>query len=202
MTSAELLDLILLDFEPALRSRALAALNNRYAHLWNLEDWTFRYSTVNPTTAANTLALAGLPADFGVVVNLWNELGDRLAYVTGREFYDRYLPTVYGQPEAFTVTNGQILLGPIPIAVTTWTLHYRKRLTLLADGIDVPAIPAEYHLALVHGARAELLATYDPDGGAMEQLWQLDIQAMAREYLSDVEGEPAEWGADPTWRSC
>lgn len=201
MTGAEIVDAVVLDrFPTSMRPRALIALNNRLGHLWRLESWTFRYATASPTTAANDNTLNALPADFGVVEDLWNDLGDKIAYLVPSKFYSLYLPVTYSTPEAYTVVNQEIRLGPTPTASATWTLSYRKRLTEIADSASaVTVIPSELHSALVHGGRAELLAAYnDPTAGDMEQQWQLDLEAARRDWLVDVDGQPAVWGSDPT----
>jgi hypothetical protein len=202
MTFGEILDAVLLDrFETTHRPRARRAVNNRYAHLWAVEDWTFKYATVNPTTAAGDNTLNGLPDDFGIPVYIWDETGGvELPYLDQRDFYRLYLPALSGTPEAWTVLNETVLLGPTPTAAATWTCYYRRRLTLLDDENDRPQLPPEFHMALVHGGRAELKAhVNDPTRSDDEQLWQLDLDAMRRDYLADVEGQPSEWGADPTF---
>lgn len=200
MTLAEILDDVLLGrFGASVRQRAKRAVNNRFAHLWNLEQWTWKFATANPTTVADTAALDTMPSDFGVVLDLWDENGDRLPDITPREYYDRYLVASSGTPEAYTVIDGCVLVGPTPAAAATWTLLHEKRLTLLDEETDTPDMPAEFHLALVHGARAELLAIYnDPTAPDIEALWALDLDALRRGYLSDVAGEPSVWPADPT----
>lgn len=199
LSFGDILDNVLLDRFPAsVRARARLSVNNRLMHLWNMESWTFKYATANPTTSTTSAALDGMPSDFGTVEDLWNENGDRLPDITPREYYDLYLTGGPGTPEAYTVINGQVLIGPAPVSAVTWTMFYEKRLTLLDAETDIPAIPAECHPSLIHGARAELLAAYnDPTASDQEQQWQLDLDAMRRQYLSDVAGEPSRWPSDP-----
>ena len=203
MTFGEIIDDVLLDTcEETQRDRAGRAVNLRYAHLWGLEDWTFRYALINPTVTGGSSALHALPDDFGVPIYLWNDLGgDPLPYLEIADFQLQYLPTLTGTTEAWTVIDGAVLLGPTPSASATWTCYYRKRLTQLSDeDLDSPAIPDEYQMMLVHGARAEMLAAYnDPTAGDMEQQWQADIEAMRREYLTDAEGQPDQWPSDIRW---
>lgn len=204
MTLGDILDAILYKrFTTSFRPRAKQAVNSRYAHLWALEDWTFKFATANPTTTANTQLLGSLPDDFGVPIYLWDEDGNRLTYLNTDVFNDAYLPNAAaGWPESWTVTNQQVLLGPTPDHDATYTMPYRRRLSQLVNEGDVPAIPAEFHMALVHGGRAELKAAFDdPTAQADEAQWQLDIEAMRREYLADAQGQPDTWPSD-IWAVC
>lgn len=199
MTLGDILDAILFKrFTSSFRPRAKQAVNSRYGHLWALEDWTFKFATVNPETTADSQQLGNLPLDFGVPLYLWDENGAKLDYLNTDVFYNAYLPdNSTGSPEAWTVVNEEILLGPTPASDATYTMHYRKRLSPLVNEGDVPAIPAAFHLALVHGGRAELKAAFDdPTATADEAQWQLDIEAMRREWLADAEGQPDTWPDD------
>ncbi len=144
MSLGDILDAVLLDrFESAShRARALLSVNSRYAHLWGLEDWTFKFATINPTVTGGTQVAGGLPDDFGVPIYLWDEDGSTLSYLNTDVFYNTYLPDTAGSPEAWTVTDQQILLGPLPDHSATYTLHYRKRLTPLVSEGEVPDWPA------------------------------------------------------------
>lgn len=201
MTFGEILDDVLGNpnrFESSLRGRAGRAVNNRYAHLWTLEDWSFRYALATVNVLASNSAVVNMPADFGTAMYLWDENGGvKLPYLEIGEFELRYLPAALGAAEAWTVVDGQIRVGPTPDAAASWTLYYRKRFIPLSDEGDMPLIPTAFHLALVHGGRAELLAVSDaPNAGVMEQLWQMDIDAMRREYLADAVGQPDAWPTD------
>lgn len=205
MTLGDILDAVLLDrFETTQRPRALQAVNLRYAHLWSLEDWTFRFDTVSVSTTGGTQTLGGLPSDFGVPIYLWDENGTPLSYLNTDVFYNRYLsgsPT--GWPEAWTVTAGDVLLGPTPDhSSSAWTCHYRKRVTELSDESAEPDWPDAFRMAIVHGAGADLRVAYDdPTAAAWEDLVQRDLEVLRREYLADAVGQPDTW-PDDAWAVC
>jgi hypothetical protein len=198
MTVGEMLDGILLDrFEADHRPRALKALNNRYAQLWALEDWTWKYAEVPITLTGNNQYAGGLPADFGVPMYVWDENHNQLPYLGIDEFRLYYPPAVSAYPVAWTVIAQQILLGPTPSSAMTFSTYYRKRLVPFTSEGETPQIPVEFQLALVHGGRAELLAFYnDPTSADMEAQYQLDVQALQRDYLADATGQPAMWSSD------
>lgn len=200
MSLGEILDAVMLDrFETAQRPRALQAVQIRMAHLWALEDWTFKFATVNVTALAGTQVIANTPNDMGVPLYLWDDQGYQLPYLNTDHFYRRYLPANTGWSEAWTVTNQQIIVGPTPTSTSaTWTLHYRKRLTQVTDETDVPDWPAEFSMAIVHGAGADLRVAYDDiyTAGEWENLFSMDLDAMRREYLADAQGQPETWNSD------
>jgi hypothetical protein len=198
MTVGDLLDEILLDrFELSHRPRALKALNNRYAHLWAIEDWTWKYAHIPVTVTAGSQTASGLPADFGVPYYLWDENASPLSYVQIDQFTFVYSTGTVGSPAAWTVVNGQILLGPTPNRDASFSTYYRKHLVPLSDEGQTTQVPLEFQLALVHGGRAELLAFYsDPTAAGEEEQWQMDLDALRRDYLADAAGEPAMWSSD------
>ena len=200
MDVGALLDGILLDrFETEHRPRALQALNNRYAHLWAIEDWTWRFARVPVSISAGVGFVGGLPDDFGVPLYLWDDQGSELTYLDTDSFAASYPPaSPQGFPASWTVIAETIYVGPIPgVSSSAYQTYYRRRLIPLSDETQIPAIPQEFQLALVHGGRAELLAFYnDPTSSDMEQQFQMDIEALRREYLADATGQPSTWPAD------
>jgi hypothetical protein len=198
MTFGQILDDVLGNpdrFESDMRSRAGRSVNIRYAHLWSLEDWTFRFATTELTSSGNVLSPAA--ADFGTPIYLWGPEGEQLVYLNQDEFAIRYDQLALGTAEAWTVIAEEILLGPTPINVGSYRCYYRRRLSQLVDESEYPMLPPEFHLTLVHGGRAELLSVSDdPTYGHMEEQFQKDIEAMRREYLIDALGQPAMWPTD------
>jgi hypothetical protein len=198
MTFGQILDDVLGNpdrFESDLRSRAGRAVNIRYAHLWGLEDWTFRFAYSEMIASGNILSPAA--ADFGTPLYLWGPDGAQLLYLDQEEFAVNYDASGLGAAEAWTVIAGEIRLGPTPNIDGDYRCYYRRRLSQLVDESEYPMIPPEYHLTLVHGGRAELLAVSDdPTYGHMEAQFQQDIEAMKREYLIDALGQPARWPTD------
>jgi hypothetical protein len=200
MTFGQILDDVLdnpLRFEADLRPRAGRAVNMRYAHVWGLEDWTFRFATCFLDVPTGGGPLAPEVGDFGTPLYLWDSNGNQLVYMGEEEFVANYSPLVTpGVPAAWTVIAGQILLAPAPTA-GTFTCYYRRRLSQLVGEDQYPMLPPEYHLMLVHGGRAELLSVSDdPMTAMMEDQFSRDIEAMKREYLIDAIGQPAMWPTD------
>jgi hypothetical protein len=198
MTFGQILDDVLgnpLRFEADMRPRAGRAVNARYAHLWGLEDWTFRFAYTDLTSSGNVVSPAA--ADFGTPLYLWGPEGSQLLYLGAEEFHNNYDPAALGTAEAWAVVSGQIFLGPTPPTGGTYRCYYRQRFSALVDESAYPLMPPEYHMTLVHGGRAELLAVSDdPTYQAMEAQFQQDIEAMKREYLIDVVGQPGMWPTD------
>ena len=199
MTYGEILDDVLdnpLRFEADLRARAGRSVNLRYAHVWGLEDWTFRFATTTLDVPIGGGPLAPQAGDFGTPVYLWDANGGQLVYLNEDEFVNNYGQSAAGSAEAWTVMSGDIYLGPAP-ASGTFTCYYRRRLSQMVDESEYPMLPPEFHLMLVHGGRAELLSVSDdPMTTLMEQQWERDIEAMKREYLIDAIGQPAMWPTD------
>jgi hypothetical protein len=198
MTFGQILDDVLgnpLRFEEDMRPRAGRAVNTRYAHLWGLEDWTFRFAYTDLTSSGNVLSPAA--ADFGTPLYLWGPNGSQLVYLGPEEFHNNYDSAALGTAEAWSVLAEQIQLGPTPPTGDTYRCYYRRRLSALVDESEYPMIPSEYHLTLVHGGRAELLAVSDdPPSQGMEAQFQQDFEAMKREYLIDAVGQPSMWPTD------
>jgi hypothetical protein len=199
MTFGQILDDVLGNpdrFEAEMRGRAGRSVNIRYAHLWGLEDWTFRFAYTDLTASGNVLSPTAL--DFGTPLYLWDPEGNQLLYLDTEEFAVNYPPgSSPGSAAAWTVIAGEILLGPTPVSGGSYRCYYRRRLSQLVDEAEYPMIPPEYHLTLVHGGRAELLAVSDdPTYDHMERQFQQDIEAMKREYLIDAIGQPSMWPTD------
>lgn len=199
MTFRELVDQTLSEsFDESDRTYAKGWVNDRLGYLWNLEEWTFTKGHANVTVTGGSASVTGLPADFAVATSLQRDDGCYLhAYEEYREFARRYLGTgnaTGGTPAAFTVQGGIITLGPTPFASSSaYLLTYEKAPTLLVNDSDVPAIPAEYHLALVHGAKAvgaTLRSVLLADDH--EKLFDQAVQGMTRKYLTEVRGASSQ----------
>jgi hypothetical protein len=67
-----------------------------------------------------------------------------------------------------------------------YLLSYEQSATLLVNDSDVPNIPAGYHMALVHGAKAEGFKLSNvPLAGSFEEDFQAAITVMSRKYLGN-----------------
>lgn len=182
-------------------------LNSRAAELWGLEDWTFRkaYETFSVVSGDDTPTM---PTTLGIVLGIWNDLGDQLAYVDMDVFApEHYTGAPSGTPEIYTVVNKTVYLHPTPAASATYNCYFdRAHCHKSAGGAfvvgdmslatDTPALPDELHYLLIHGATAMgSINMNDFTYQFAEQGWQSGIASMKRNYLSDVRGEPAQWGA-------
>lgn len=191
MTFREITDAVLLNlFDESQRADAKGWVNHRYGWLLALEEWSFLNDTGAGTVTAGSQTVTALPADMGVVIGVWGADGRQLkAYSDWRAFMARYNSGLgsTGTPEAFTMIGTTMLVGPTPTAGETLLVAYElEGAALSADG-DVPIIPALFHLALVHGGRAEgMKLQHNPTWRDVEQDFLASIEAMRRRYLVAV----------------
>lgn len=195
MTFKEIVDQVLLEsFDESDRMYAKGWVNARLGYIWDMDEWSFTKGHATVAVTANSGTVTGLPADFGIATSLQRYDGSHLrGYEEWGEFADLYLGSANAQtgiPAAFTVQGGVITVGPVSNETNAaYILGYEKAPTVLVNDSDIPAIPQQYHLALVHGGKAEgltlrsvLLA--DP----FEHMFDQAIQRMARKYLTEVRG--------------
>lgn len=174
-------------------------INDRYAALWNSEEWIFKYATDAVTVTTGSSAVSGLASDVGIPIGFWRADGYPLHYLPPRDFFNIYAgATDTGAPAYYTMLNQAITVGPISNETSaTYTLAYQKRLTALVADSDTPAIPAEHHYLLVYGALYTGLALYnDFTFQFSKELWDQGIAEMKREWLVDQRGEATVWGRD------
>jgi len=199
LTFGQILDDVMdnpLRFEADLRPRAARAVNLRYAHVWALEDWTFRFATTTLDTPAGGGPLAPQAADFGTPLYLWGSNGSQLVFLNEDEFVNNYQGSTGSTAEAWTVMAGRVFVAPAG-GSGSYTCYYRRRLSPLVGEDEYPMLPPEFHLILVHGGRAELLSVSDdPMTAMMEDQFSRDLEAMRREYLIDAIGQPSMWPTD------
>lgn len=184
-------------FNETQRAQAKYWINDRYAEIWGLEDWTFRKAatTVTVTSGSNVVTA---PADLGTVLGLMRDDGSLVKYATPNEYFQAHL----GQQSSttvdrFTVVNRQILLDPTPGTTSSnWELYYDRVVTPMVADTDVPAIPVEHHYILVHGATATgSVMVNDFTYQFAEQRWMNELESMRRGYLVDQRGAAVQWGS-------
>ena len=189
-----------LRFNSAQSTQIQRWINDRYAALWNADEWTFKYGQATGlTTTANSTVLGNLPSDFGMSLGIWRDDGYPVLYVPPRDFFNTWAAsTQTGSPQQFTVINQAITLGPAAMdSLNTYSMVYEKRLTPLVNDADLPAIPSQHHYLLVTGALSMGLRLYnDFTWEFQEQAWQTGIQEMRQEWLNDQRGENTVWGRD------
>lgn len=169
-------------------------INFRLGWIWDLDDWTFVQGSAAVTVTTGSQTVSNLPSDFATALGLWNARGCPLEPVPEyRDFASRYLGTSNigsGVPEAYTVLGSSILVGPTSNETSSgYLLGYEKAPTMLVSDTDVPGIPSQYHLALVHGAKAEGFKLSNvPLADAFDADFQAAITAMRRKYLRSMRG--------------
>lgn len=195
MTFGAILDAVIKDaFAPTDRTDAKTWVNARLGQMWGAAEWSFRQGMATVTVTAGSSTVTGLPTDLRVPTALDRDDGEPLKmFREYRDFARRYVGTQNAQsgtPAAFVDLNGVLYVGPTPTATSSaYVLSYEKAFTALVADSDVPTIPVEYHLALVHGGKAEGMVMKnillsDPP----EAKWQEAMQAMRQDYLVSVRG--------------
>lgn len=192
MTFKQLQDATLADgFAEARRADAKNWINFRLTWLWDVDDWTFTRGSAAVSVTANSQAVGNLPADFAVAYGLWRFDGAPLKPILDYwDFAANYIGTTNnatGIPEAYTVLGSSILVGPTSSETNAnYLLAYQKAPTLLVADGDIPGIPAGYHMALVHGAKAEgFKLTNVPLAAQFDADFQAAITAMQSKYRTN-----------------
>lgn len=177
-------------------------INFIYGQLWNADKWFFTLATANVTVTAGALAVSGMPADFIAVDSLLRDDGGRLVAIRRyRRFAEQYIGTdaaPSGLPVNYTILNGLIQVGPVPLASSsTYLLVYERGVTPLAADGDVPAIPQDLHQALVDGAKGEGFRYPDPARSAQYTAgFAAAVDGARTRYLRDLDDVPDRWPAD------
>lgn len=203
LTFKEIQDAVKSDrFREAQRGDIKKWINFRYWWLWHLEEWTFRYATDDVTVTAGSDTVTGVAADFLVAHSLQRYDGTPLQYMGPAAFQRAYYDTTNtqsGTPEAYTVIDGTILVGPKSNETSTaYRLLYEREYTDLVNDNDVPALPNGAHFGLVHGGAAEgLKLQNDPTWQAFEQDFNSVITILRRGYLKDQRDRTGSYPADP-----
>lgn len=193
-------------FKPAQRTPYVRGwVNTRYARLWTSFEWAFKMvEAVAMATVPGSRYLT-LPSDFGAMRGLYDETGVRELpcleeAVFNRNYLSSRIAGQTGKPEAYTVVNRRVILGPVPNAVYTFYGSYKRLLgydTGNPSGTfkvgqmgetdptkDKPWWPAEHWEVLVIGARAlGLKLVNDTAWFALEQQFEDLVQGMVADDL-------------------
>jgi hypothetical protein len=188
-------------FKETQRTSVTYWLNAALGEFWNADEWSFRNGTGNATVTAGSSALTGLPADFGTALGLYRADGVSVNYLRPRKFLEAYqASTLTGLPTDYTLIGSSGLVGPVSSETATYQLLYEKALTQLSADADVPAIPAEYHYALVYGASVKgLVQEQDFTFQFAAGEWQKAIDSCRQNYLDDQRGQTTQW---PSWSTA
>lgn len=181
-------------FDEIRRADAQTWIQGRHAWLWDAEQWEFRKAKASLVFTVNQQQVASPPTDLRHPLAVYDSNGNPLRDLTPRDFLDRYVATTSGTPEAYTLLNGALLIGPIGDG-TTGTILYEKSKPMLVNDSDTTGLPDAYDLALVHGAKAEgfklsnipLWQGFDDDFTAY-------YNAMKRDYLAGIRSGSRQFG--------
>jgi hypothetical protein len=197
-------------FSESDRSDAKTWINFRYGWIYGLEEWTFRRALASVTYAAGDNTLNGLPSEYQVAIGLQLSDGTEVDPLDWVEFNRSYYGSgLTGTPANFTVVGGSVYLGPTPSVSGTGQMLFLRGLahknasgTVVAgpmsDDDDVPLIPAEHHLSLVHGGKGSgFRLTNVPMASQLEQDFSNAITAMRANYLDDLRAPIGALPADP-----
>jgi hypothetical protein len=199
MTYVQMQNAVLADaFSESKRVDAKTWIQARHAWLWDAEQWEFRKAKTAITFTANQQQVASPPSDFRHAIRLYDANGYRLRDLTPGQFLDCYAVVTSGSPEAFTVLNNQILVGPSGDGTAGTLLYEKAKPTLSADS-DTTGLPDAYDLALVHGAKAEGFKLANiPLWQGFDEDFTAYYNAMKRDYLAGIRSGSRQLGRQ--WR--
>lgn len=188
MTFLEIVNEVLFDrFSEARRPSIKRYVNARYGRIWAQESWSFKRAVVSTSTSSQTLSLDTLglqrvEAVFRVNGNFWRSVGA----VRPEDYYD-WATAVGGSPIGFTVIGDTLHLDRSPSSTETLYILGELEFTPLVNDGDVPLIPEEFHMMIVHGAASEALRMEnDPTWQGFEQDYQAYLNDLRLGYLTAV----------------
>lgn len=204
MTFLQLQNAVMNDrFDESQRGDVQNWINAKYWEVWTLEEWTFRYGTdlVSVTTGSQTVG--SLPADLENVRSLQRGDGESVDSMDPTDFQRTYndprAPWT-GLPEAYTVINGVVSVGPASSETAAdYLMVYEKEYTkLVADG-DIPLLPAGSHEALLVFGPSSLGLKLQNDftWQFFDQTYQSGLDVLRRGYLRDRRDSYQSYAADP-----
>lgn len=187
--------------DPQRRADAKIWVAFRHAWVWDAKPWTFKFKTaaITFTNGAQAVAAADAPTDIHAVLAVYNAHGDPLRGVRDlRRFFDVHntlADTGSGTPEAYTVVNGQLFVGPKGDGSAGLIVYEKSKPSLVNDG-DVTGLPDGYDLALVHGGKAEgFKLTNIPLADQFDADFTAAINALENNWLDSVREQGGQMGA-------
>lgn len=128
-------------------ARLSVALTPGQAENFLAEQWGLEFSALAPDPAYVYRTTDGSNARTWLAVVSWDEMRSlSSANTTGLPIYCALSP------------NGALHLHPAPMAGLTLVLDYYRLPQVLKENLDVPRIPAHYHMAIVWKAVAKAAA--------------------------------------------
>lgn len=201
MTFLEIVDEVLFDrFSEARRNSVKRYVNARYGRVWAQEPWTFKRDVANTSVASGVSSVSLSSIGMQRVEGVWRVSGNyNYDIAAGRpeDFFD-WVSAVGGTPYDFTVYGDSIQLDRSPSSTTDIVVLGELAFTALVNDGDVPLLPEEFHMMLVHGAASEALRMEnDPTWQGFEQDYLGYLQDMKLGYLTAVRN----YGdAYPSWQ--
>ena len=200
LTFKQIQDAVLADaFAESKRSDCKNWIQFRHAWLWDAEPWTFKFATATVTFAAGAQTVADAPTDLRAALAHYDTDGEPVAGIDDvrrfYEFYNANLGLTNGRPDAYTIVNGSLIVGP-PGDGSTGLLVYEKTRPSLVNDSDTTGLPDGYDLALVHGGKAEgFKLTNIPLADNFDADFTAAVNALQRNYLSSVREVGGQMGA-------
>lgn len=190
-------------FDESQRGDVQTWINATYWRAWTLEEWIFRYATESVTVTAGSKNVTGLTADVAIVRSFQRGDGDDITALEPTDFqrlYNTPRAPYTGLPEAYTIINGSVFVGPASSETSTdYLIVYEKEYTALANDGDTPMLPAGCHEdVLVFGAIARGLKTEnDFTWQFFQQTADDGIDTLRRGYLTNQRDSNQSFAPDP-----
>jgi hypothetical protein len=182
-------------------------LSTAYTDVWTAVDWTFKRVSRQALTMTNADSTPTMPADFGQVLDLYDDSGVPLVHLGQDEFEGTYgdvlINSQTGLPEAYMVVNRQIHVAPLPTG-TTFYLSYVRRLShrqangdvaagFMIEPDDYPLWDDHHALLIPRAVSIGLQEINDPTWSGPQEEYERQLARMERDYV--VEYPARQWGA-------
>lgn len=184
-----------------------------YLDVWNSHPWTFKDVSREQWYTTDTGLVGGapaqqplMPAAFSRVTGLYDDQGYELLQLTQHEFEHAYAPiTSTGKPEAFSVVNRRIILGPAPDSAYPFQVSYRRRLATRTAALtvqtgfyqadtDLPLWDDHHYLLVLRAKLIGLRDRSDPTAADLQAEYAGLLEAMREDYGTAVWGRQlAAW---------
>ena len=119
------------------RPNAKRWLATAYADVWGAADWRFKRVSLSPLDVTSGEQTVPVPVDYEETLSLFDQYGDELTRMAEEDFERTFAAdfanSIVGAPWAYTVVDGNLILGPRPNVTTTFSHSYKRRLSHLAS---------------------------------------------------------------------
>lgn len=200
MTFLEIVNEVLFDrFAETRRSSIERYVNARYGRVWAQEPWTFKRDAVTTSVAGGVSSVLLSTLGMQRIEGVWRVQGNYNYEIDSSrpEDFFHWVTSVGGVPYNFTVYGNTLHLEKSPSSTTDVVVLGELAFTELDNNTDVPLLPSEFHMMLVHGAASEALRMEnDPTWQGFEQDYLAYLQDMKMGYLTAVR---SYGDAYPSW---